>query len=454
MNPSTNTSNAALPAQHLDPATPAAENPDHKLWSKLPTILRWTGGISLLGSAFVFLLGGWMNSAPLFRYYSFFGLTAILSLGGLFCALKLKEDKGARSFFALTTAFIPVLFCQLGALIFAQVAGATSQFSQYFSIFEFDPIGASLLGATTAVSIILLTAFAFLGFSAMARPEAKRLTLVYLFANSLLLLPFRDENIVVTIGFILLASLTIIDRKIFSKQSGLRSWDGRAMRTLLFAPFGLLLLRTALLYSASGVVLSLFFASIAMLFFWALPQTSNNPSAKSLYEHFSLLPLIIAWFCLVGSFIKSAYFYEALTWMTIGALPLTLFIAILARFTQSSKRSFQIIAGMSAISVSTIQLLMTSGLLPAAIALATAITITILSFLIREKSLLYAGLLGTAASILYHIRYAVDLYQNNLWLSLAFTGFIVILAASYIERNWRKLIHQRRDLQSKLNDWN
>lgn len=435
------------------PVDRSNETKENRFWSHLPQLLRWIGGISLLGSAIAFLLGGWMNAEPLIRYYSFFALTSALSIAGIFCGMRLKEDKGARTFLSLGTAFIPVLFCQLGALVFAQITGRTSQFTEYFTLFAFDPVGIPTLGATLAIAIVFLSSYAFLGFSAMARSEAKRLTGVYLLSNVLLLLPYRDGNIVALIGFVLLVGLVFMDMKFFSKQSSLKTWDGRAMRSLLFAPFVLLLLRSALLYSVSGVMLSLLFAAIAALFFLGLPQSTENVSLKKTYQYVSLFPLFVAWMTLIDSAININAFDSLNGIHTFGILPFAAIVAALSFHAHGKGGGFRLIASATAVFAVILQLADLGGVITASIALSVSIFVTIGSYFVREKGLLFIGLTGTLFSVLYHVGYAIEFYQSNLWLSLAGTGVFVILCASYIERNWQKIVIQGKDLRTKLHDW-
>lgn len=446
---------ALNPLDDIEPSPqPASDTNNKNIWSKLPQLLRWIGGISLLGSAITFLLGGWMDAEPLIRYYSFFALTSALSIAGVFCGLRLKEDKGARTFLSLGTAFIPVLFCQLGALVYAQTVGYTSQFSEYLEIFQFSPIGIPLLAGTIAIALVLLTFYAFAGFSAMARPAAKRLTAVYLAANSILLLPFRGDSIVAGLGFALLVGLVYMDRKYFSKITSLRTWDGRAMRALLYTPFGLLLLRSALLYSVSGVILSLLFAAIAALFFFGLPAAAKKISHKRFYQHISIAPLFLAWIYVAEPLINLVGNTGINNFATLIVLPFAGIVALLSRHTSDSGRSFRLLAGGTAVVAVILQMALGGGLVPAMIALGVSILLIILSYNIREKGLLFIGIAGTAISLIYHFRYAVEFYQSNLWLSLAGTGVAVILTASYIERNWQKLLGQGKDLRTQLSDWN
>jgi hypothetical protein len=86
----------------------------------LPALLRFLGAIVLVASAATFMLQSWPGMDHLMRYYSFLGFTVLLTGAGFFCGLRLKEDKGARTFLATAAAVIPVHFAQLGALIYSQ----------------------------------------------------------------------------------------------------------------------------------------------------------------------------------------------------------------------------------------------------------------------------------------------------------------------------------------------
>lgn len=435
------------------PPEPPAPSEESAFWRRLPQLLRWIGGLSLFGSALAFLMGGWMNAEPLFRYYSFFALTSALAAAGVFCGLRLREDKGARTFLSLAAAFIPVLFCQLGAMVYAEFAGSASQFSEYMRLFQFDPIGVPLLAATVAISLALLGLYAYLGFSAMARSAAKPLTLVYLAGNATLLLPFRNEAVIAAIAFALLLALAAIDRKRFAPQSVLRTWDGRAMRSLLFAPFILLVLRNALLHDVSSLMLSLFSGAIAAFCFLALPPLSNRNAVKRFFQHCAIPPLFIAVLTLAEALvgIGSSRWVDSV--ITFAILPFAALLALFSRYTCDSGRSFRLIAAATAVGASFLQMNDVSGALPAAIAIAVSVATLAASYPLREKGLLALGLIGTLASLLYHVGYAATLYQANLWLSLAATGVAVILVASYFERHWQALISRGKTFRHALASW-
>ncbi len=458
MNHETTVETCPLPIEDIETVpsetTDSKTNDERRIWSRLPQLLRWIGGISLAGSAITFLLGGWMDAEPLIRYYSFFALTSALSLAGVFCGLKIKEDKGARTFLSLGTAFIPVLFCQLGAIVYAQFTGRMSQFSEYFEIFQFSPIGIPLLILTVSIALILLSAYAFFGFSAMARPAAKKLTALYILANTALLVPLRDDLAIAAIGFVLLATLATFDRKVFSKSPVLRTWDGRAMRSLLFVPFGLLLLRSVLLYETSNLLVGLFSASIATLFFFGLPQATNSVGWRRFYQHLSLAPLGVACISIGLPIAESIRIFGTDGFFPLLVLPSVLLVIALSHRTPESGRSFRFIAVTIALLTATLQMLNVDGFFTAITALLVAIGSTIYSYTIREKAVLLMGLIGTIVSLGYHISYAAELYRSNLWLSLAATGVTVILAASYVERNWQKLLAQGKDFRDHFDDWN
>ena len=435
------------------PETASSEDSGKRIWENLPKLLRWIGGISLIGSAIAFLLGGWMEAAPLVRYYSFFALTVGISAAGIFCGLKLKEDKSARTFLALGTTFAPALFCQLGAIVYAQYMGTASQFSEYMRIFQFSPIGIGMTALTVGIGMAALTTCSFFGFSAMARPQAKLMTGVFVLSNSLLLLPVRSDAVIAIIGIALLGSLITLDLTRFTKRAALRTWEGRAMRTLLFVPFALLMLRSLMLYRVTELNLGVTSAAIAALLFLGLPRATPSNGLKRLLRHVSLLPFGIATLSLSYPLFVHFELQTLSETTSFGALPYAGLLLYLSRHAKESAGSIRLLGVLLALSGSLLQLFNYGSLAAAFIALAASIGAIFLAYATRQKAILWLGCLSTIASLAYHIGDAALLYRSNLWLSLAATGVAVILAASYLERHWKDLLHRSQAIRARLHDW-
>src|SRR5262249_35280272 len=76
----------------------------------LPKILRYLGATTLGCSALSFAVQRVGELDSLGRFYSFLAFTCVLAACGFLCGVRLKEDKGARTFLSFSLVFIPALF--------------------------------------------------------------------------------------------------------------------------------------------------------------------------------------------------------------------------------------------------------------------------------------------------------------------------------------------------------
>ncbi|MCB0319670.1 MAG: hypothetical protein KDD60_02020, partial [Bdellovibrionales bacterium] len=210
---------------------------------RLSAFLRKFGAFLVISAAIAFLsieTSGW---GQLERYYLFLGATLLFSLLGVFCVVRWREDKSARTFLALATAFVPVNFAQLGAFLLATTQGHVSQFSKYYSYLVFKPISLSLLAITAILASIVLSFVSYTGFSALAREKGKLLAVAYMLVNVTLLVPFRDAVFGSFLGLGLAIGMVYLYRKRISNDAALKSADGVIVRSLLGAPIALLVVR-------------------------------------------------------------------------------------------------------------------------------------------------------------------------------------------------------------------
>lgn len=425
------------------------------LWEKMPTILRWVGGVTLVVSAMSFIMSGWMTASPFFRYFNFLGFTSLLTACGIFCVVRWKDDKGARTFLALAAAFLPAHFAQLGAMIYAEVIGGAANFPSYYRLFQFDPVGTSALMATLAVAIVVLAPVAFLGFSAMARVRAKPLTAIYFLANIFLLLPIRDGDLVAVLGFGMLSALIFADRKLFASHSAMRSWDGVAVRTMLFVPLALLAGRTVVLYDISYVLMSFLSTSLAVVLFMGLPRCLGNRRAKEFSQFLSLVPAFFTChFAASGVFSDIFYYWgHSELYLPLVVLPFAIVTGGMSFFVAGPGVNYRRLAAFTGVTATMMQLMVFGGLDAAILCVITAVAVILGAFLMEEKRLFYMGIIGLVYGVGSQLGYVFEMYQQNVWISLAITGTVVILLSSYIERNGRSLLNRTAAFRKRLNSW-
>ncbi|WP_309397186.1 hypothetical protein [Cerasicoccus maritimus] len=418
-------------------------------WPALPTLLRWLGATTLLASAFTFLISNWESTEELQRYAQFLGLTVLLTGCGWFCISRWKDDKGARTFFALSAALLPAHFCQLGAMLFAKFRGQES-FNGFYEAFAFQDPGV-WLWPTIGGALLLLIPMTYLGFASMARKDARKLTLVYFLSNATLLITTRMPDLVALIGFAQLGGLIFADRKYFASQSRLQTWDGVAMRSLLFAPFGLLVGRNLMLHAGeSELLISLLATTLATVLFTGVPRVIKNKTMAELSRVAALAPAIVAWSMFASCFELGGHAWE----MPLIVLPSALIAIGMSTRMSTLAKPTRRTAVVVAISAALLQMVSTESIYASLLAIATSIIVILASYRMRERWVFRIGIGGLALSILYHLRYAVELYQGDwIWLSLAGTGVLVILSSSYLERYGRQGMNSIKTLHHKVSGW-
>lgn len=418
-----------------------------------PRILRWVGAGTLGVAALCFLVSGWVDGSPLLRTGSFLGFTALLSAAGIFCAARWQEDKGARTFLALACAFLPANFAQLAAMIYAESNGSTGYSQGLKGVFTFEPVGLTVLLLTILGSLTLLMPIAYTGFSALARAGAKKMTALFLAANALLLLPWRDANLVALISGCMVAGLVLADRKWFAREAALRTWDGIAMRSLLFAPVGLLLMRNLIMHPVTAGMLSLIAALASLVGFAGAPRCLPWQKGRIASQFVGYACAFLSWAFLIEDF-SSAYLWKEIR------LPAFFIPWCMAVFGLSFKSEGKGVAARGMASVIAFAVCWANlewfgdyGYLPSIIAMLTAVALLLTAFLLEERTVLVAGSAALLVAIGYHVHFALSMVRQNLWLSLALAGTSVILASSYLERHGIGLRQRAQRLRRHWQAW-
>lgn len=456
MNPNTlSTTPPPLPNCEMA-ATGTNDSSPQDIVSLYTRILRWVGAITLAAAALCFLISGWAEGPPLLRTGGFLAFTAILTAAGAFCTYRWSDDKGARTFLALAAAFIPANFAQLGALIHAQLATGLSARQGFQQVFIFEPVGNTALALSMLISLAVLIPVAMLGFKALARVGSGQMTLLYLSANMLLLLPLRDPNSVALIGALATAAIIATDWRWLAGQTGLKTWDGTAMRSLLHLPVALMITRNLVMYPASEALISLVCALGSVLLFLGMPRILPSPWMKVASQHCAYGFGLIAWvFLLSGLFDQFRAIPQAME-LPLIVLPWCIAVFALTLVAHGSGAVTRGLVSVLAAIICWINLDSAGhlGYSPALITLCTGTLLLLVAFLLEEKAVLLSGATAMLVGIGYHLHYALSLVQQNLWISLAITGTAVILASSALERHGSALRRHASNLRQLWKDWN
>lgn len=152
----------------------ADQNSSKSLTGKITTYLRWIGSILIILSAISFMLQGTDEISPAYRYWIGLGLTLLLCGGGLVCAYLFNETKGARIFFGLGTAFLPVQVTQVSAMIYGYWHGQKALQPEY-NWLQFMDVSPTVIALDFVITGLLLFLVSYASYSILARKHLKTL---------------------------------------------------------------------------------------------------------------------------------------------------------------------------------------------------------------------------------------------------------------------------------------
>lgn len=438
---------------------PGALKPVERRAMDLPRLLRWIGGIVLVASACSFVLHSWASLDPMRRYLTFFGFTGVLAGAGLFCGLQLREDKGARTFLALAAAFLPAHFLQLAAFVYHQLIGTPRGLPAFFVLQAPSP---TALVLTLIAAVPLLIGTAFLGFSALARSEARALTLTYALANLALMIPTRNPDIIGLFALAAFLGVAAQTARLRARASILETFDGTIALSLLQVPVLLLVIRNMSLYDITALLVSAVATAGAILAFSSARQIFKTTGTKKLAERIGFALTALAWYqFVVGLFFNpslgsmGAYLdaHRDAALLPFFALPYAVIVAIISLTIPERGANYRRFAAWLAILAMVNQLFTVPGLVSSLLCVLTGAVTLVLAFEAEERGLFYSGAFGLVAGLLYHLRYATELYAMSPWLTLAIPGVLLILLSSYIERNGGALLERVKRLKAEVDGW-
>lgn len=416
----------------------------------LPKLLRIIGAIVLLISAGTFMLQGWDSMSHLLRYFSFLGFTSLLAAAGFFCGLRVKEDKGARTFLGVAAAIIPAHFCQLGALLYSKFGPGVvaSNYPSYAYWVAGTGLDAVL---TTSIALLVLVPIALMAFSALARSEAPAITVAYIAFNSLLLIPVREASAIGFLGLAGLLALVYIDSNIFQKDSAMKTKEGILVRFMLSAPIVLLYLRSIHLYDTTMLFLSSIYAAVAICMFLFSPLYFKESVAKGL-QSASVLPAAISW-CMLVDQIHSIFGLPGELGIPLLTLPFALLLLLMSAFCLGSPRSYQIMAALAAIAGAVFELLAYPGIGSSVFCVAVGIASIAYGYTVESKFVFFSGLFTLVHGLLHCVKLAMSVITISPWLGLAIIGALTILGSSYLEVHVRKVVQHLGDFRRQLRAW-
>ncbi len=246
-------------------------------------ILRLFGACAVIASMSLFLLNGWAEGNDISRYLKLLAQTGLLTLAGFAMSYALKENKGARLFFALALISVVANFAILGSLTYSlfQLDGGLID---YPSMVTWTVVNASSFWPVFIGAVIALMVLARFSFSVFARKIATPLSVTFLAMNTLLLIPVRSSLLVSAIALVGLWVSSIVVKKLAANEKIVFTKETKFALSLMFAPALLIIARAVSLYSVDEVLLVLLSGLAYTCLRFSGSKLSESPVARSLVE--------------------------------------------------------------------------------------------------------------------------------------------------------------------------
>jgi hypothetical protein len=433
-----------LPAEPTESATflrARSFDPD-----ALTRALRIAGAALVVASASTFMLQHWQGGNDLIRYAMLVGQSLLLAAAAYFVGLSLREGRSARTFLALVLATMPVSFAVLGGLVYSQFhLEATARLPSYATWIAPNAPSALLAVLGTLVVLVPLAAVSFV---ALARKEARALTLAFFAANLLVLVPVRQPLIVAALAGLSLIGLLRLELTRFGVSAQLDTVEGKLARIMPFAAPIIMLGRVFHLYAVGpafvGAVLLIASAGI-----WLTLGRTHTAWKRDGGAWLAATLGVIGWGMCWGGLVVPRWLHDC-SGLLLG-LPMA---AVFGLAAQRAVKAQGLLAGLATFSALLTTLLVCgveSNSVGAVACIIVGVGVAVWGAAVRA---LFRTALGSCVALLgLCVQVWLATHHDNVlrWASLSVVGMLLIVGSAYVERNrgriarfWEQAMTARR----------
>jgi hypothetical protein len=401
----------------------------------LTRALRIAGAVLVVAAASTFMLQNWQAGNDLLRYAMLVGQSLLLAAAAYFVGLTVREGRSARTFLSLVLATIPVSFAVLGGLVYSRFhLGELPPLPHYASWVA--PSKASALLAV-AGTLLVLFPLSLLSFTALARKQAKALSLVFCAANLLVLVPLRQPEVVAALAGAALLGLLRLELTRFALTPQLDTVEGKLARVMPFIPPLIMLGRVFHLYHVGpafvgGVLL------IAAAGLWLVLARSATDLARDAGAWIASSLAIVGW-ALCWTEFMARLPSEGAAVLVLGLPAAALLFFGAARASRAKKALLAlgtILALLSAVSASALD----RGTAATFCCIVLGVAVAVWGASVRTPLRIVTGALVALWGIGMQVWLAVHADNLLRWLSLTAVGILLIVGSAFIERNRGRLL--------------
>jgi len=419
--------------------------------TRMSQILRALGALIIVASASTFLFQRWGGGSDMSRYFMLLAFTGALSIGGFFCAVKLKESKGARTLLGLTLGVAPVNFAVIAGLVYSQFSwdGPLVDVPVYAS---WVAPNANMALVAACAGVAVLAPLGYLSFLALSRDRAKALAVSFVVGNALLMVPTRHPD---AIGFMFVALAAVlcgVEIKALRNASGMTTFEGYVSRILLWVPPAILVGRSFHLYSPSSTFIGCILAVVGAAGFIFAPSLIKQEKSKKTVQALSMIPATISWLNF-NYVIQSTYKLPGAALVPLVLLPIAVILMFASVWAVGGGTAYRRLASTIALLTASANLVMFPGVASALLCIGVAVAIMIYGFIVEQKIVFAVGVLGVLFGLGHQVKYAISAYSFAGWGVLACIGVAIIIAASVLEKNQGQLKERVDALRGRFQGW-
>jgi hypothetical protein len=402
----------------------------------LTRALRIAGAALVVASASTFMLQHWGGGNDLIRYAMLVGQSLLLAAAAYFVGLTLREGRSARTFLGLLLGTVPISFAVLGGLVYSQFhLEAVPMLPSYATWVAPSPLAAVLAVLAT---LVVLTPLSVVSFVALGRREAKALTLAFMAANLLIIVPMRQPLAVVALAGVALIALVRLELTRFGACAQLDTLEGKVARVMPFAAPLIMLGRVFHLYQVRGTFvggLCLVGASVL----WLLLAKVSSTRLRDVGAWAAALVGLLGW-CFCGSELGAQLHAGTAAQVLLWGVPASLVLCVASRRAEAARGSLLGAATALGLGTTLVASVIDWSSIGAGACIVVGVAVSVWGAATRGLWRTVAGALVALFGLLVEVWLATHTDNVLRWLGLSVVGVLLIVGSAYVERNRARLV--------------
>jgi hypothetical protein len=397
----------------------------------LTRALRIAGAALVVASASTFMLQHWGGGNDLLRYAMLAGQSLLLAAAAYFVGLTLREGRSARTFLALVLATMPVSFAVLGGLVYSQFHLEAVATLPSYATWVAPSRSAAVLAVVA--TLIVLVPLMVVSFVALARREAKALSLAFLAANLLILVPIRQPLVIVTLAGAALVALLRLELKRFMERAQLDTLEGKLARVMPFAPPLIMLGRVFHLYQVRATFVGgLCLTGAAVL--WLLLGKARSTRQRDVGAWASAVLGVSGWALCWLELCDQLHASNAAAVLLWG-MPAAVLLSVASKRAVKARGSLLGVATAVALGTAILAAVVDWSSIAAVGCIVIGVAVAVWGAATRALVRTIAGSLVALSGLLLQVWLATHTDNVLRWAGLSVVGVLLIVGSAYVERN-------------------